>query len=374
VSLTRARIDEGPPSGAALPSHWYVDDGILERELELIFERSWQCVGMAHQLVRPGDFVTGQVGRIPIVVIRDERGALRGYVNVCLHRCSVIAHGSGNADRLRCPYHAWTYDLDGQLITAPRFNLQPDFDFSAFRLAEVQVDRLGPFVMVNTDPSAPSLAEQLDGLEERMERDGLRFVDMVHAGHWESEQEANWKVLVENFNECYHCPVAHPGFSRLLAVDPEHYRSETSRWTSRSVVPLRARGTAPIDGYPEGENDKGQYALLWPNFTLSQSPGPRRVVACWFEPITASRTRMVCETFVDPNVSAEDIAALDRFSTQVATEDQMLVEAVQRGMRSGRVPRGYLMAETEQLVIHFDRLVARALEGHEMMSTSDEED
>ncbi len=372
MGLTQARIDDGPQSGAALPSHWYVDGGILEREFELIFERSWQCVGMTHELAGSGDFITGQAGRIPVVVIRDERGALRGYVNVCLHRCSVIAHGAGNADRLRCPYHAWTYDLDGQLVAAPRFNLQPDFDFSAFRLAEIQVGCLGPFVMVNADPSATPLAEQLDGLEDRMERDGLQFAGMVHAGHWESEQEANWKVLVENFNECYHCAVAHPDFSRLLAVDPEHYRSETSRWTSRSVVPLRARGTAAIDGYPEGENDRGQYALLWPNFTLSQSPGPHRVVACWFEPITPNRTRMVCETFVDPRMSVEDIAALDRFSIQVAIEDQMLVESVQRGMRSGRVPRGYLMAETEHLVAHFDRLVAQALGDHEIPGSSEE--
>ena len=106
MSLTQAEIDDGPQSGAALPSHWYVDDEVLEREFELIFERSWQCVGMTHELASSGDFITGQVGRIPVVVIRDQRGALRGYVNVCLHRCSLIAHGAGNADRLRCPYHA----------------------------------------------------------------------------------------------------------------------------------------------------------------------------------------------------------------------------------------------------------------------------
>jgi choline monooxygenase len=361
VSLTEARIDDGPQAGAALPSHWYVDDGILERELELIFARSWQCVGLLHQLVDPGDFITGQVGRIPIVVVRDERGALRGYVNVCLHRCSVIAHGTGNAQQLRCPYHAWTYDFDGCLIAAPRFNLQPNFDFGAFRLEEVQVACLGPFVMVNADRSAPSLDEQLDGLEQRMKRDGLNYDGLVHSQHWESEQEANWKVLVENYNECYHCPVAHPEFSRLLAVDPDHYQVETSLWTSRSVTPLRAAGPSAIEGYPEGENDKGQYALLWPNFTLSQSPGPRRVVACWFEPITPHRTRVVCETYVDPNMSDEAIAVMNRFSTQVATEDQALVESVQRGLRSGRVPRGYLMTGTEQLVAHFDGLVKRAL-------------
>src|SRR6185437_705249 len=105
----------------------------------------------------------------------------------------------------------------------------------------------------------------------------------------------------------------------------------------------------------------GQYALLWPAFTLSQSPGPRRVVACWFEPIDPGRTRMVCETFVDPATPPEEIEVLDRFSTQVALEDQALVESVQRGMRSRQVARPHLMASTEELVVHFDRLVADAL-------------
>ena len=297
------------------------------------------------------------------MVVRDLDDQLRGFVNVCLHRCSVIASGSGNLTKLQCPYHAWTYGLDGRLIAAPRFKSEPGFDFADFRLAELQVDRLGPFVMVNADPAAPSLHEQLDGLEERMREDGLNFDGLMHAGHWENEQEANWKILVENYNECYHCPVAHPQFSQLLAVDPDHYRLETARWTSRAITPLRPGGAQTIDGYPDGENSAGQYALLWPAFTLSQSPGPRRVVACWFEPINAHRTRMVCETFVDPTIPPEGIEVLDRFSTQVTNEDQALVEAVQRGMQSRRVASPYLMTSNEKLVVHFDRLVAEALDG-----------
>ncbi len=350
-----------PAPAPAIPCEWYFDQRVLELEQERIFERSWQCVGVLGALERPGDYVTGTVGRVPIVVVRDEQGALRAYVNVCLHRCSVIAQGSGNCRKLQCPYHAWTYDLDGRLVAAPRFNREHDFDFADFRLEEVRVQCLGPLVMVNLDPSAPSLQDQLEGLLGRMAKDGLALDELEHAGHWESEQAANWKVLVENFNECYHCPTAHQQFSQLLAVDPEHYLIETARWTSRAVVPLRPNGAQAVAGYPEGENDKGQYALLWPAFTLSQSPGPRRVVACWFEPITPDRTLMVCETFVDPNMTSDEIDVLDRFSERVAAEDQQLVESVQRGLRSGRVPHAHLMRGSEGLVDHFDQLVLDAL-------------
>jgi phenylpropionate dioxygenase-like ring-hydroxylating dioxygenase large terminal subunit len=361
VRVTQRQAADPPQPGEALPCEWYFEDWVLEREREQIFERSWQCVGLAGQLIAPGDYLTAQVGRVPVVVVRDERCDLRGFVNVCRHRCSLIAHGAGHRKKLQCPYHGWTYDLDGRLVAAPRFHREAGFDFAAFRLSEVQVDRLGPLVMVNTGPEAVPLTDQLGGLIERMADDGLQFDGLVHAGHWENEQAANWKVLVENFNECYHCPVAHPDFSRLLAVDPDHYRLETSRWTSRAVVPLRAGGVNAVDGYPDGENDKGQYALLWPSFTLSQSPGPRRVVACWFEPVTAERTRMVCETFVDPRMSPAQVAALDRFSMQVTAEDQRLVESVQQGLRSRRVPRAHLMLDSERLVDHFDRLVCAAL-------------
>lgn len=164
----------------------------------------------------------------------------------------------------------------------------------------------------------------------------------------------------------YHDHAAQPADPRSDHVSDDRTQSRIddgrrSATTARSRTPLRPGGAGAIDGYPPGENEKGQYALLWPKFTLSQSPGPRRVVACWFEPITPNRTRMVCETYVDPAIGEEAIAVLDRFSTQVAVEDQMLVESVPRGLRSGRVPRGYLMAETEQLVAHFDRLVSQAL-------------
>ena len=360
--MTTQQSPIASPTGA-LPCDWYVEDRVLEAELERIFERSWQCVGLIDRVTAPGDYISGQVGRIPVVVVRDLDERLRGFVNVCLHRCSVIASGCGNLTKLQCPYHAWTYGLDGRLIAAPRFKSEPGFDLSMFRLTDLQVDCLGPFVMVNADPAAPSLPTQLDGLEDRMREDGLSFSGLVPAGHWESEQEANWKVLVENFNECYHCPVAHPQFSQLLAVDPGHYRLETAQWTSRAVVPLRRRGVEAIDGYPDGENSAGQYALLWPSFTLSQSPGPRRVVACWFEPINVHRTRMVCETLVDPSIAPDAAEMLDRFSTQVATEDHALVEAVQRGLRSRQVARPHLMTSTDELVMHFDRLVTSALDG-----------
>ena len=364
MKLDEKKLEASIDAGLGLPAEWYVSDEIFELETELIFERSWQCVGLASDLSHPGDYITATIGRVPVVVLRDAGGSLRGYVNVCLHRCSVIAVGSGNSSRLQCPYHAWTYDLDGRLVSAPRSDREESFDCSDFRLADVRVECLGPLVFANLDTDTISLEEQLDGLEARVAADGMVFDGLEHVRHWESEAAANWKVLVENFNECYHCPNAHPSFSRLLSVNPDQYVLETSRWTSRAVTPLRKypEGAAPKYPYdPTGENDKGQFALFWPTFTLNQSPGPRRIVAFWFVPVAPDLTRLVSETFVDPTASAEQIELMAKFSSSVAEEDRHLVESVQRGMRSGRVPRPRLMVDSERLVQHFDQLVVQAL-------------
>jgi phenylpropionate dioxygenase-like ring-hydroxylating dioxygenase large terminal subunit len=348
----------------ALPSSWYTDPRIFGLERERIFERTWQCVGVADQLGAPGDFLSATVGRVPVVILRGTDGELRGFVNVCRHRCAEVVSGTGNRQVLQCPYHAWTYDLDGRLVSAPRSGPEPFYETEDVRLEPVSVATLGPFVFANLDRAATSLEDQLEGLEERMRKDGLDFTGLVYAGHDEAEIQANWKVLVENFNECYHCATAHPAFSRVVEVSETGYHLEHGTWTSRAVTELRRSRTGGERSYPyevDGENDRGQFALLWPTFTLSQTPGMRRVVSMYIVPLSPNRTRTVCDTYVDPGMSAERIEQAAAFSSQVAKEDEALVESVQRGLESGRVRQGRLMLPSEQLVWHFQQLVRQAI-------------
>ncbi len=348
----------------ALPSSWYVGDDVFSLERERIFGRSWQCVGVVDQLHAPGAYLAATVARVPVVVLRDTTGSLRGFVNVCRHRCAEIVTGTGNLQTLRCPYHAWAYDLDGRLISVPRAGPEPFYQQEDVRLDPVSVATFGPFVFVNLDRAAPPLAGQLEGLEERMRDDGLDFAGMVHAGHDEADVRANWKVVAENFNECYHCPTAHPAFSRLLEVGEAGYRLEHGTWTSRAVTKLRRPRSGSTLRYPydvEGENDKGQFAMVWPTFTLSQTPGWRRAVGMYLVPIAPDKTRTVCDIYVDPGMPADLIEQTAAFSSQVAKEDEALVESVQRGLTSGRVPAGRLILPSEQLVWHFDELVRQAI-------------
>ncbi len=354
-------------SGGTLPAEWYTDGDVFRLELERIFERTWQCIGAADTLREPGDFVTGTVGRVPVVVVRNKDGILRGFVNVCRHRCSeVVLEPTGHRNVLQCHYHAWTYDLDGRLISAPRSDREDGFDPADYCLHSVQVDALGPFVFVNLDPAAPSLSHYLGDLEERMAADGLTFDGLVYQGHWEQEVAANWKIVVENFDECYHCPVAHPSFSRVMEVGPEDYRLEWDAWTSRAVTPLRTYSDGSSGHYPydvDGPVTKGQFAFLWPGFTLNQSPGSRAVVAFFFVPVSPERTLLITETYNDPSTPPEVVEARTNFGRQVFNEDTVLVESVQRGLRSGRVRQGRLLLDSERLIQHFQLLVLSALTG-----------
>ncbi len=143
--------------GWTLPASWYSDAGVAALERERIFARSWQYAGPAEQVAEPGSFIATQAGHIPIVVTRDREDVLRAFVNVCRHRAYTIAKDNGCRETLQCPYHAWTYELDGSLRKAPRSEREEGFDPADFSLLPVSVDTWGPFLFVNPDPEAAPL-------------------------------------------------------------------------------------------------------------------------------------------------------------------------------------------------------------------------
>ena len=229
--------------GLTLPASWYSDPEVLRLEQERIFGRAWQYAGSLSQLAEPGSYFTCRAGATPVVVVRTRDGDLRGLVNVCRHRGHEVAEGCGRRETLQCPYHAWTYDLDGSLRAAPRSDREPGFDRADWSLRPVLVDTWGPLVFVNPDLGAAPLAETLGELPQEMADRGLDPAGLEYHGRsrdWVIE--ANWKLVVENFLECYHCPVAHKSFSKLIDVDPDSYRLTTGRWTSSQYGPVTERG------------------------------------------------------------------------------------------------------------------------------------
>ena len=344
-----------------IPWSWYSDPVVLRLEQERIFRRAWHYVARVDEIAEPGSFLATRAGDVPIVLVRDDEGALRSFLNVCRHRGSLVCEGAGRRATLQCPYHAWTYGLDGRLVAAPRLNREGGNDPAELGLLPVQVDTWGPLVFASPSLDSGPLADFLADVPQRVrdagvDLDGLRF---LQRSEW--EVEANWKISVENFLECYHCPVAHPGFSAAMDVSPEAYLLEVSggRMTQHGPPRPEPKGAGAYD--LTGEVERGQFHLLFPGTVINVMPGrPNFSIGPVF-PLATDRTHRFLDYFVAPDADPEWIDESLAFDTQVGKEDSVLVARVQQGVEAGLVEHGQLLPESERLVAHFQSLVVDAL-------------
>ena len=352
--------------GWTLPASWYTDLAVQERERERLFARAWTYAGPAEWVSEPGSYFSAHVGHVPVAVVRGTDGTLRGLVNVCRHRGHLVVDGTGCRETLQCPYHAWTYELDGTLRKAPRAEREPGFSPEGLSLAPVSVGTWGPFVFVNPDPEAAPLETALGRLPEIVAESGLDLDAIGFHSHHEWPIEANWKVVMENFLECYHCPTAHPGFSKVIDVSPDAYTLQTHATFSSQIGLVRqsalaGHGTAAYT--PLGDVVQAQYHFLFPSTTLNIAPGIPNISMERYNPDGLRRTIEVTDYYFGADASDEEIGELLAWDTQVAEEDVSLVQSVQRGLESGAVPQGRLMSTSEQLIADFQRRVHDALIG-----------
>lgn len=345
--------------GRTLPFDWYSDPAVLRLERERIFARAWQYAGRADQVAEPGAFFTCDLGGVPVVVVRGKDGELRAFFNVCRHRGSLVCEGEGRRETLQCPYHAWTYDLDGSLRAAPRSDREPGFDKEGLGLVPVSVGAWGPFVFVNPDGDAAPLADTLGDLPALVAGAGLDVDALRFLKRSTSAYEANWKVCCENFLECYHCQVAHPGFSKVVDVSVDAYVLEASPTFSTQYGPVRESWRGDFD--PRGPIARGQFHFLWPNVTINVMPGHPNLSIGPIVPAGPERTTRFLDYFVGPEVEQAWIDDMLEFDDQVGREDTVLVERVQKGLRGGGVEHGRLLPESEQLIAHFQGLLLDAL-------------
>ena len=352
--------------GESLSARWYTDPSIADRELTHIFRRSWNYIGPLSELAQPGDYVTGTAGGVPVVVVRNERG-LAGFVNVCRHRRHEVMKGRGKATMMQCGYHAWTYDLMGDLKRVPRSSAEPSLRLENFPLLPIRAEALGPFVFVNLDAEAPSARECYGPVLDIIAGSGVALDALQLHSREEWRSPANWKAMLENYLECYHCAVAHPGFSAAIDVRPDNYTLATHGWFSSQSGPVRSaalEGKSKMKLYDvTGAVAQSQYHHLWPNLTININPGfPNLSVDVWI-PDGPNATRGFSEQYFGPGVSEEFARDLIAFNEQVAREDDELTDSVQRGLLGGLPEHGRFLASSEPLVIHFQKLIVNALAG-----------
>jgi choline monooxygenase len=342
-----------------LPWSWYSDPAVLQLERERIFRRSWQYVGRTDELPQQGSYVATRIGDVPVLLVRDEDGALRAFLNVCRHRGSLLCEGTGTRATIQCPYHAWTYALDGSLTAAPRLANEGEADLAELGLVALPLGTWGPLVFVCPDPHATPFEEFLDGVPEQVAAAGIDVSSLRFLQRSESELACNWKISVENFLECYHCQVAHPGFSAVMDVSPDAYLLEAHAGRMSQQSPPRPEPRGAYD--PTGEVERGQFHLLFPGTALNVMPGRPNLSIGPIVPLDAERTYRFLDYFVAEDADEAWIEESLAFDEQVGAEDRRLVERVQAGVRTGLLEGGRLLPESERLIAHFQSLVVDAL-------------
>jgi choline monooxygenase len=351
---------------ATLPSRYYLDADILEREKEAVFGRTWQLVARTEDLARVGDFVPVTVLDEPIVITHGVDGELRAFYNVCRHRAGQVALTKGNRKSLQCRYHGWTYGLDGCLRAAPEMEDTEEFSKDDFGLFPVRVDRWGPFVFVNLDPSAPALAEVMGAIPSEVAAAGYDVESMRLVERRDYVIECNWKVYVDNYLEGYHLPIAHPQLYKEL--DYDSYRVEEFRYYSKQHAPIRELRPGEELGRDrrylrtaDGEED-ALYYWLFPNtmFNIYQDNMSSNVIL----PLGPDRTLTIFEWFfAEPGSGPgwESMQQTIAFSDEIQQEDIVICEQVQRGLRSRAYDTGRFSAKRENGVYHFQNLVREFL-------------
>jgi phenylpropionate dioxygenase-like ring-hydroxylating dioxygenase large terminal subunit len=374
-------LESGPAAGTAssliptLPGSAYTDPAGFRAEQERIFEPSWACVALAADLDKPGAFQTVQVGRESVVLVRGRDGGIRGFLNVCRHRGAQLCTEESGALRrnLQCPYHAWTYDFTGKLVAAPNLTSMPDVDRVEYGLHKVHVVEWLGYVWVCLAEQPPSFDDEVRG--EVVDRlgstgaiDAYRVEDLALGRRITYDVAANWKLIIENFMECYHCATIHP---ELTAVLPEFADGYAAQYyvghgaefaaDARGFTVDGRAGEERLPGIAD-DQDRRYYAItVKPGVFVNLVPD--HVIVHRMVPVAVDRTKVVCDWLFAPDAvaSGRDLDASVELFHRVNEQDFAACERTQPAMSSRAYRGGGVLVPSEHHIGAFHDWVQQRL-------------
>ena len=349
-----------------LPASYYTDPAHFAAEMERIHFDMWLCAGRTEQVPEPGSYFVRRVGNASVIILRDAEGKVRAHHNVCRHRGTMLCgDGEGRfAGRIQCQYHAWTYGLDGALVNAPHMDKVVGFREADFPLRAVAVDTWDGHIFINLSEHPSSFAEHVAGLPAKFRPWGMEDLRLVERRVY--PLKCNWKLIIQNYSECLHCPIVHP-----LLHKQSHYMSgdnEPAQPTylggrmdlREGVKTLSMDGTsaqACLPGLDAGERRRVYYYAVLPNLLLNLHPDYMLTFTLW--PLGPDRTDIICEWHYHPDAIASpdfDPRGAIEFWDMTNRQDWGLSELAQQGISSrGYQPGPY--SNREELLHGLDRFV-----------------
>jgi phenylpropionate dioxygenase-like ring-hydroxylating dioxygenase large terminal subunit len=371
-SLARtAGLSPDPQRSAALPGSFYSDPAVFAEEKRRLFYASWQVVAHESELPNPGDYVCASVVDQSLFVLRGHDGVVRAFFNVCQHRAHELLTGKGNVKSvIVCPYHAWSYELDGSLRGARATRHLPEFDPQEYGLAPVRMERHLGLLFVNVDGSAPPLGELAGGMFADMARDmpwlgEVRFnAEYSFNGQEGTMLAANWKVMAENCLECYHCGPAHKAYVDMIDVG-QYELTRHGAWM-KSAAPLRRGDSTAYRVRPDEPVQFNAFWHLFPNIEFGVMPGSRALSVFCFVPVNAEQTRICWFILTMPGETLSE-ERLNYFGKVLWPEDAAICESVHRGLKSLGYRQGRFVSSDEhasisEINVHaFQRRYAEAM-------------
>ncbi len=360
----KSGFDPDPVRAFSLRKEAYVDTDWFQVDRAEILGKSWQWVCHVEKLRTAGAYMATQIAGHPVAVVRDREGVLRAFYNVCKHRAHELLTGEGETTRIMCPYHAWVYKLNGQLARAPETEHLEDFDIRDICLDEVRVEEFAGFVFVNLDRDARRLSDVAGNLETEIRHWAPDIEKLTFGKRLSYDIKSNWKNVVDNFLECYHCPTAHKDFCDL--VDMNTYKVTTyDRYSSH----MADAGQSANSAYDVSNATVRTHAVwwLWPTTCLMRYPGRSSMIVLNIIPVGPDRTLETYDFFLEtPQPDAMEIDAMRYLDEVLQVEDIGLVESVQRGMETPAFTQGRIVSDpsgsgkSEHAVHHFHGLVLDA--------------
>ena len=332
----------------AMPKAVYTSEEFVRAEEDHIFRKEWFCVGRASSLANPGDYVTLELSHQPIMVIRGHDGKLRAQSNVCLHRMSILLNGSGNTRGIVCPYHGWSYNLDGHLRAAPAMKLNEGFCRDNYALPQIRCEVWLGWIMVSLNPNAAAPAEKFAAVEGLIADYGMEnYVESFQEHHiWDT----NWKVLAENFMESYHLPVCHAGtiggLSKLDEMVCPPGLPTFNYHTTLKDDTLKIALAHPSNTRMQGDRRRTTFLLaIYPSLLITLTPG-----YFWYlslHPQGPGQVRInfgggMSPDFVNDADAQAHFKQLKALLDEVNVEDRGCTERVYRGLCSEMAKPGHL--------------------------------
>lgn len=332
----------------AMPPSVYTSPEFCEAELQRIFARDWYCVGRADALKAPGSYVTADLAGQPILVLRDNDGALRAMSNVCLHRMSTLLEGRGTTRSIVCPYHAWTYSLDGSLRGAPAMGQNSGFCKDQYRLPQVRCEEWLGWIFVCLSPDTPPVADQLAGVEAMVA--GYDMTNYAETFYEEHVWDTNWKVLAENFMESYHLPVCHAGtIGGLSKLEEMHCPPGEPAFNWHTILKddtLRIAQAHPSNTRLKGQERRTTFLLaIYPSLMITLTPG-----YFWYLSLHPKGPGQVhirfgggmSDDYADDPDAQQNFIDLKVLLDEVNVEDRGCTEKVYRGLCAPSAVAGHL--------------------------------